>query len=285
MDKQAFKKYLNKISKTSEIPFTPFYNHLDEKIGYGLQAGNIYTITGESGIGKTTLVMQIANFTAKSGFKTLYYSLDESAGELLSKCVSRYTYKLNYNKAVEASSNSLVEETKAIDVFFDDVKDNLIVADITRPGGEFRFLENLKAELEATHPKVLVIDSLDLIPAIDELNMKREEIEGLNLDNHISRYVVELKRLAKDKNVAIVVVSKDLNMTLEALSSVVMDLTLYKDMDDVKVMTLDLLKNRYGYIRPTYLAYKPAFNTFISVNNPDFFDTKDKALVKGVDNG
>jgi DNA repair protein RadA/Sms len=58
---------------------------LDRVLGQGLQPASAVLLGGEPGIGKSTLLLQLAGQVAKSGHKAVYFSAEESLGQLASR--------------------------------------------------------------------------------------------------------------------------------------------------------------------------------------------------------
>ncbi len=74
---------LTKIEKAFEFQrISSNIENLDEALGGGLVQGQVILISGEPGIGKSTLLLQIANEMAKTGKKVLYASGEESANQI-----------------------------------------------------------------------------------------------------------------------------------------------------------------------------------------------------------
>lgn len=61
---------------------------LDEALDGGLRAGTLNLLAGAQGEGKTTLVLQMARFSARSGRPVVFVSFELEAETLLQKCIS-----------------------------------------------------------------------------------------------------------------------------------------------------------------------------------------------------
>lgn len=70
---------------------------LDNVLGGGLYGG-LYVMGAISSLGKTTLVLQMADYIAKQGTDVLIFSLEMSTNELIAKSISRLTYLLEKKK-------------------------------------------------------------------------------------------------------------------------------------------------------------------------------------------
>ncbi|HJR53578.1 MAG TPA: ATPase domain-containing protein, partial [Gemmatimonadota bacterium] len=55
---------------------------LDRLLGGGIVPGGLYLLGGEPGIGKSTLVLQVAGRLAREGRKVLYLAGEESPGQI-----------------------------------------------------------------------------------------------------------------------------------------------------------------------------------------------------------
>lgn len=75
--------------------YTPTgFNELDRILNGGLYNEKLYAVGAISSLGKTTLVMQIADNIARSGRDVLIFSLEMSEFELYGKSISRLTYEI-----------------------------------------------------------------------------------------------------------------------------------------------------------------------------------------------
>jgi len=59
---------------------------LDRLLGGGIESGSVSMISGPSGVGKTTLGMQIADACAAQGEKAVVFSFEEEADMILTRC-------------------------------------------------------------------------------------------------------------------------------------------------------------------------------------------------------
>jgi circadian clock protein KaiC len=79
------------VPKTEEINFADkMYSFgitaIDELLGGGIERGTINIISGPSGIGKTTLAMQLAKSIADQHDKSAFYTFEEETNMLLKRC-------------------------------------------------------------------------------------------------------------------------------------------------------------------------------------------------------
>ncbi|MBQ7608509.1 MAG: DNA repair protein RadA [Desulfovibrionaceae bacterium] len=70
------------VQDSSEVPYSSGIEALDRVLGQGLVPGGAYLIGGEPGIGKSTLLLQIAGSVAKKGRTVLYASGEEALTQI-----------------------------------------------------------------------------------------------------------------------------------------------------------------------------------------------------------
>lgn len=73
---------LNRISNTEASRFSTGMVELDRVLGGGMVAGSLILVGGPPGIGKSTLLLQLAGFVAASGKRVLYLSGEESLNQI-----------------------------------------------------------------------------------------------------------------------------------------------------------------------------------------------------------
>ena len=103
----------------------------DRVLGGGLVPGAVILLSGEPGVGKSTLLLEVAANTAKSGKKVLYVSGEESVGQIRLRA----------------------ERTGAM-------SDNLYIASETD-------LSTVLGQIDAVLPELLVVDSVQTIAAAE----------------------------------------------------------------------------------------------------------------------
>ena len=205
----GFAKFVLK-NKSGGIP-TGFEN-LDKCLGGGLFPG-LYVIGANSSLGKTTLVLQIADSIAKSGRGVLIFSLEMSANELIAKTLSR----LSFIKSLEEyQSACYAKTTRSVllgrynnefdtKIIAEAMQDYLLwgekisitegigdvgVAKISEKIEEFRKYKN--------ETPVVVIDYLQIIAPYSDRKTDKQ-----NVDKNIT----ELKRLSRDFDIPVLGIS------------------------------------------------------------------------------
>ena len=89
------------IDRFKEVKFTGFKN-LDDKSG-GLYPG-LYTVGAISSLGKTTFCHQIADQLAAAGHDVIFFSLEQSRLELVSKSLARKIARTDHNSTITSLS-------------------------------------------------------------------------------------------------------------------------------------------------------------------------------------
>lgn len=201
----AVSEYLNKAfitdiekTKTYKDKKTGFYN-LDKEMG-GLYAG-LYVVGGISSVGKTTFVHQLGDQLAEQGDHVIYFSLEQSKLELVSKSLARITAKQDYNNAVSGisiRSGYIPEQViKAAEAYQETAKRVNIIE-----GNFSTNVETMRAYIERYMlynrvKPVVIIDYLQIIPGDPRLGDKQR----------VDNIVTELKRISRDFDITVFVIS------------------------------------------------------------------------------
>lgn len=277
------------------------FSGLDEILGGGLFPG-LYVVGAISSLGKTTLTLQIADTLAQAGQDVLFFSLEQSRFDLMSKSLSRETYlycRAHHLPTSYARSNLSVldgrrwqemglQERQVMEgameryrayaghSFIHEGIGNISVADIR---------ERVRAHIAVTGNKcpVVCIDYLQILRAApgDERSTDKQIVD---------HNVTALKQLSRDFDIPVVAVSslnranysEKINMAafkesgaIEYGSDVLLGLQLSEvgesgfDVNTAKAKSpreidLCVLKNRNGRTTDKGLAlrYYPQFNAF-----------------------
>lgn len=90
--------FINGISERANTPaISTGFNSLDKVLDGGLYEG-LYILGAVSSLGKTTLIMQIADQIATAGQDVLIFSLEMARSEIIAKSISRNTFLLECKK-------------------------------------------------------------------------------------------------------------------------------------------------------------------------------------------
>lgn len=178
------------------------FSNLDEKIG-GL-GSMLIAIGGGSSLGKTTLVHQICDQMAEKKQKVIYFSLEQSRFELVSKSISRETFKeggiINAKSGLEIMTNSkcLITKKNAIENYRRYASNIQIVqGNFNTTVKDIRKYVESYIQMTGSHPVVVV----DYLQILEPLNDKYSDKK--NVDTIIS----ELKRISRDNNIPVIAIS------------------------------------------------------------------------------
>ncbi len=153
----------SEISEGAQLRFDSGYGELDRVLGGGIVPGSLVLIGGDPGIGKSTLLLQVANQLAKA-HHILYVSAEESGQQVKLRAARLGVGEEPVEEVQEETSNgSGKKRTKSKNSKTkDDTKNssaeepNLFVLPETD-------LEEILRELESLKPQVAVIDSIQTL--------------------------------------------------------------------------------------------------------------------------
>ena len=191
---------------------------LDAILDGGLYPG-LYTIGAISSLGKTTLVLQIADNIAAAGRDVMFFALEQSAAELTAKTLSRLTALVSLeqgeeytgaltNRAITTKAKREVwQRTKGQSRTFDEARRRYLET-IGKHQFFFEGIGDISAEsiraalqLHMRHrdgKPVIVIDYAQILAPYSEKMTDKQ-----NMDKNI----VELKRIARDYNLPVMAIS------------------------------------------------------------------------------
>lgn len=176
------------------------FKNLDEHFG-GLYSG-LYIIGGLPAVGKTTFIHQIADQLAEQGEHVIYFSLEQSRFELVSKSLSRLTAKINFREAKTAlairrgtRAEIIVKAIAEYEKFADNI--SIVEGNFATTTSYIREYIEQYMSLNNCKPFV-IIDYLQIIKAEDSKTTDKQRVEEV---------LTELKRISRDFDIAIFVVS------------------------------------------------------------------------------
>lgn len=255
-------------------PQTTGIKPLDDLLGGGLYKKQLVVIGAKSGIGKTTLALQIADNVAKEGNDVLVFSLEMAKEELIARSISRLMFlkaideKIGtyhalsqrdilrgiglYKEGVEAQVTKDLYQ-KALNEYKDTIASNMYIEelDIENSITIEKIRERVQEQVKITKKQPLVI--------IDYLQIIQNKDKYLSDKQAIDKIVVGLKRLARDENITIILISsfnrtsynqESTNASFKESGSIeyTSDITIAIDKTDSKeyndVMTIKTMKNR-----------------------------------------
>jgi replicative DNA helicase len=177
----------------------------DQKTG-GLSAG-LYVFGAISSLGKTSFCLQLADQLAERGEDVLFFSLEMSRLELVTKSLARTAAKLNPKQRINALQirRGAADVRKAIQKYKDTVGDRLSIIECDYDMSISAITEYIRQYMRRTGARpIIFIDYLQIIPMGGDGKRGRREA----IDNS----VVGLRRFAREINSPVIVISS-LNRT------------------------------------------------------------------------
>ncbi|WHY88206.1 DnaB-like helicase C-terminal domain-containing protein [Neobacillus novalis] len=186
-----------------------FLSYKDKRTGFenldlnmkGLYPG-LYVIGGISSVGKTTFTHQLCDQIAEQGGHVIYFSLEQSRLEMVSKSIARTTAKINLDDAVSSvfirSGGSSIIVKDAIKKYRKTAENvNIIEGNFNTDVKTIREYVDAYRKANKENP-VVVVDYLQIMPAIDERMSDKQRIDT---------NVTELKRMSRDFSLTVFVIS------------------------------------------------------------------------------
>lgn len=207
---QDFIGGIKEAANTAYIPTG--FSELDKELDGGLYPG-LYILGAISSLGKTTLLLQLADQIAAAGYDVLYFSLEMAASELISKSISRLTFlhcdgnqgnaktargitTASRYKSYSQDEKALID--KAIGLY-GEYAGNLYIYEGIGDIGVDRIKELVAEHRELTGRTPLIfIDYLQILAPY--------ELRATDKQN-TDKAVLELKRLSRDYKAVVVAIS------------------------------------------------------------------------------
>jgi replicative DNA helicase len=201
--------YVNRNSSTMHIK-TGFDN-FDSALGGGLRKGRLYCIGAISSLGKTTFALNIANNISEKGNNVLFFSLEMSKYELMTKSISMETLKSCLDKGLDATSraqtalhlltNPNFEESvmkESLDRF-GEKSGHLYITEGVGDIGVKAIRESIDKFIQSGRSSPVVF--IDYVQILSPFN------ERLNDKQNMDKNILELKRISRDYDITIIAVS------------------------------------------------------------------------------
>lgn len=176
------------------------FSNLDKE-AQGLYSG-LYILAAGSSLGKTTFALQMADQLAAAGTDVIYFSLEQSRLELVTKSISRFTAQKDINEAVSSInirkgwlSKSVLDATKA---YKEAVGDRINIIEGNFDTNTIFVGNYVRRYISRNNVRpVVIVDYLQILQPTED--MKRATTKEV-----MDFTVTELKRLSRDLGIVII---------------------------------------------------------------------------------
>lgn len=208
--------FINGIAESVNTPATSTgFKKLDDVLDGGLYSG-LYTIGAISSLGKTSLMLQIADSIAQSGKDVLIISLEMARSELMAKSISRHTIidiLENGGETAHAKTTRGILSGKRYEKYcqterdlinrairtYSEYADHVYIIEGLGNIGVKEIKEAVETHREATGTTpIVIVDYLQILAPAD--------VRGTDKQN-TDKNVLELKRLSRDYNTPVIAIS------------------------------------------------------------------------------
>lgn len=188
---------------------------MDEFLDGGLHPG-LYFLGAVSSIGKTTFALQIAENVVSKGRPVMFFSLEQSREDLVSKSLSRRTYekslaKKNNESLAKTNMTILRRETwqKWSQAEWDNFWECMEECKMTQK--QLKIIEAVGDygvdEIEEDVKEFVSVTGLTPLIIIDYLQIMKPYDERMGDKQNVDRTTSALKRLSRDYNLTIIAIS------------------------------------------------------------------------------
>lgn len=209
-------EFIDGIQASVDTPFfSTGFENLDTLLDGGLYEG-LYTVGAVTSLGKSTLVLQIADQLAQQGYDVLYISLEMARTELMSKSISRETLleALDTGRSSRLAktargittgsrySHYSKEEKELIQSAirrYSEYADHLYIYEGVGDVGTKEIRELMQQHFSFTgHSPILVVDYVQILQSPDSHLSDKQATD---------RSVLELKRISRDYKTPVIAIS------------------------------------------------------------------------------
>lgn len=209
-------EFLNGIAESANTPAIPTgFNKLDAALDGGLYEG-LYIFGAVSSLGKTTLVLQIADQIAQQGQDVLYFSLEMARAEIMAKSISRHTLQevlengydirnAKTQRGITAGARYANYNKDERDIIRDAVKryssyaGHIFISEGIGDIGVTQIRKTVENHISITgHTPVIVVDYLQILAPYNERGTDKQNTD---------KAVLELKRISRDHKTPVITIS------------------------------------------------------------------------------
>ena len=277
---QLLSEYMAYIQDDTKVKRTPLgFNKLDNLLNGGVPNGLI-TLGAIPSIGKTTFMLQVAdNIASMENTKVLFFSLEMSRFDLISKSLSRLSYQMEDLEQLtcdELLSNDEAIDYNTISERYEPMANNLYTIDYLYKIEDITSFINQFRDAFSNENVVVIIDYLQYIlcsnsndkQAIDLITKRLKElskelgitiiaISSLNRANYSGNITME-----SFKESGSIEYTSDILMGLEYINTNATD----RDVEAKKCprkVAISIIKNRYGSLGKINFDFYTKYNTYV----------------------
>ncbi|MBQ6504365.1 MAG: AAA family ATPase [Flexilinea sp.] len=186
---QEFEKKLTEIRDQPKI-LTGF-SQFDQMMGNGLLP-EIIILGGQTGTGKTGFALQIADYIAAAGQDVLYFALEMSRFELISKSISRISYMNDSANAFTArdvmfskvDGNLTDKQIENLQIscrkYFSEIGPNMFIHDVAEPVSINAINGIVESHInQHGEPALIIIDYLQLLAQADYKFSDKQNVDNI----------------------------------------------------------------------------------------------------------
>jgi replicative DNA helicase len=209
-------QFINGITESVNTEALPTgFETLDKTLDGGLYEG-LYAIGAISSLGKTSLILQIADQTAQAGHDVLIFSLEMARAELMSKSISRHTLMIALERGLDRFnaktsrgitdgkrylnySRTEIELINAAMEAYGAYAERIYIQEGIGDIGADQIRETVEKHIRYTGRKPLVI--------VDYLQILAPYSERATDKQNTDKAVLELKRISRDYKLPVIAIS------------------------------------------------------------------------------
>ena len=195
--RQKFRDDIDRFSKYRDR--MTGYSNLDEKM---ILYPGLYVLGAVSSLGKTTFIGQLADQLSEAGDHVLYFSLEQSEFELVSKGISRMTARENLETAVSAIQIREGRVTEAVERAIEKYQEITETEAIIECGFDTTIetiTETVRVYISKTGVRpVVVVDYLQIVRPVDVRQTAKDAVDG---------HVRAFKKLQVDNDLVVILIS------------------------------------------------------------------------------
>ncbi len=248
------------ISNDHLARFSSGFGELDRVLGGGVVPGSLVLIGGDPGIGKSTLLLQVANRLSARLPRILYVTAEES-GQQVKLRASRLNREDEVNDLKQKSQLSSQSDSDSIELNQSDRAENNINNLYVMPETD---LEEIMRELDSLKPQVAVIDSIQTLHYAALTSAPGSVAQ-------VRECTSALMQLGKRANITLLIVghvTKDGSIAGPRVLEHLVDTVLYFEGDRYAAhRLLRSVKNRFGATHEIGI-FEMADKGLVEVNNP-----------------